>query len=63
MGTKLRDKDPEELPGPGNYEMGSKIVEGPQYSMGDRRDQRISDTPGPGTYEAKGLKAKGVSMG
>ena len=63
MGVKLTSRAEEEKPGPGNYEMGSKIVEGPQYSMGDRRDQRISDTPGPGTYEAKGLKAKGVSMG
>ena len=37
MGSKLKKKEPEELPGPGNYEAGSKMGEGPHYSMYDRR--------------------------
>ncbi|MBK8156553.1 MAG: hypothetical protein IPK55_11425 [Streptococcus sp.] len=36
MGEKLKERDPEDLPGPGNYELKSKIQEGPQYQCSPR---------------------------
>ncbi|MBK8156550.1 MAG: hypothetical protein IPK55_11410 [Streptococcus sp.] len=63
MGEKLKERDPEDLPGPGNYELKSKIQEGPQYSMLAKRDNKYNDNPGPGQYEAQEFKAKGIKMG
>jgi hypothetical protein len=33
MGEKLKDRAPEELPGPGNYDQRTLVGEGPKYSM------------------------------
>ena len=63
MGEKLRSKDPEDMPGPGNYESKSHAQDGPKYSMQDRRDQKYNENPGPGQYEAKDFKAPGVKIG
>ncbi|MBK8156555.1 MAG: hypothetical protein IPK55_11435 [Streptococcus sp.] len=51
MGEKLKERDPEDLPGPGNYELKSKIQEGPQYSVGGKIESKFNDNPGPGQYE------------
>ena len=65
MGGKTRAKEPEDLPGPGNYEDKNKKFggEGPQYSMYPKRDEKYNDNPGPGQYEASEEKQKGISMG
>ncbi len=63
MGEKLKQRGPEDLPGPGNYEAGTKVGEGPKYTMGDKRDDRYNENPGPGQYEADELRAKGLTMG
>ncbi len=63
MGTKLKDRDAEDLPGPGNYDHKTKVGEGPKYSMYDRRDDKYNDNPGPGQYEASEKKGKGVRIG
>ena len=63
IGERLRDRAPEELPGPGNYDQKSHIVEGPQYSIYQKRDQKIEQTPGPGDYEDLKEQKKGVTIG
>jgi len=63
IGGRHKDKNPEDLPGPGNYEYQNKAVEGPQYSMYQKRDQRIEQTPGPGDYNSPSKKQKGVTIG
>ena len=63
MGSKLKKKEAEDLPGPGNYVQPSKLGEGPHYSMYDRRDEKYNDNPGPGSYEALQNKIKGLTMG
>ena len=50
IGTKQAPKAIEELPGPGHYTGKSYILEGPQYSMLKKRDEKIKYTPGPGMY-------------
>ena len=52
IGERLREKAPEDLPAPGQYEQKSKIIEGPQFSMGEKREDRVERTVGPGQYEA-----------
>ncbi len=41
------------VPGPGNYNIGSKACEGPKYIMGLKPDQTKYklNVPGPGTYK------------
>ncbi|CAI2384789.1 unnamed protein product [Moneuplotes crassus] len=63
MGQKFKNKEPEDMPGPGNYEGKSHIQEGPQYSMYHRREQKVEQTPGPGDYEDIKTKGKGVTIG
>ena len=63
MGGKLKNREQEEMPGPGNYEQKTKLGEGPHYSMYDKRDQRYNDNPGPGTYEASSEKRRAMTMG
>ena len=63
IGQKLKDKDIELLPGPGNYEERSYILDGPQYSIHQRRDERIEQTPGPGDYEEIEIKKEGYTIG
>ena len=48
IGQKQAPKQVEELPGPGMYTQKSYILEGPQYSMYQKRDSKIESTPGPG---------------
>jgi hypothetical protein len=50
-------------PAPGDYEIGSKIVEGPQYSIYQKRNEKIEPTPGPGEYEYHEKEGKGVTIG
>ena len=50
--------------GPGQYKYTSKIVEGPQYSMGAvnyNTKKETSISPGPGTYKADKLANKSYS--
>ena len=63
MGEKLKDRAPEDLPGPGNYDYKSKIQEGPAYSLYPKRDTKYNDNPGPGQYEHSDVKGKGVKIG
>ena len=48
MGEKLQSRDPEDMPGPGNYEQKDGVGEGPHYSMQSKRDGRYNENPGPG---------------
>ena len=57
------ERAPEDVPAPGQYELKSKIIEGPHYSMGVKRDDDIEQTPGPGEYEAPEEKKKGMTIG
>jgi hypothetical protein len=52
IGEKHRERVPEDLPAPGQYEISSKVIEGPTYSIGEKRYQKIERTVGPGEYEA-----------
>ena len=63
MGAKLKEREKEELPGPGKYEQRSKLGEGPHYSMYDKRETKYNDNPGPGAYEASEEKRRPVTMG
>ena len=63
IGERLREKAPEDMPAPGQYESRSKIVEGPQFSMGEKREDRVERTVGPGHYEVPEEKKKGVTIG
>ena len=63
IGERLREKEADYIPEPGAYEVRSKIVEGPQYSIYEKREQKIEPTVGPGEYEVKEEKAKGVTIG
>ena len=51
IGEKLKERAPEDLPAPGQYTEKSYIVEGPQYSIYQKREHKIEQTPGPGDYE------------
>jgi len=48
------------VPGPGQYEQRSLVIEGPQYSIGSKIAQRKERTPGPGDYEY--LKTQGLAV-
>jgi len=66
VGTSLRRplSASNAYPGPGNYEIPSKVVEGPRHSISGRSDQRNgSRSPGPGTYspEVSLIKERGAS--
>lgn len=50
IGQKQSAKRVEDLPGPGEYTTKTYIVEGPQYSMYQKRDKKVENTPGPGLY-------------
>ena len=63
IGEKLKERRPEDLPAPGQYEIKSRIIEGPQYSVGEKRYQKIEQTPGPGEYELIEEKGQGVTIG
>ena len=63
IGEWLREKEADYVPEPGAYEVRSKIVEGPTYTMGEKRETRIEQTVGPGEYEAPQEKGKGVTIG
>ena len=60
IGIRLGDKKTEDLPDPGQYEAWSAIVEGPQYSIYQKRDQKIEQTSGPGDYNEPTKEQKGV---
>jgi len=51
IGERLADKEIEDAPAPGQYELKSTLVEGPQYSMYERRAEKLETTVGPGEYE------------
>ena len=38
IGERLREKEAEYIPEPGAYEIKSKIIEGPQYSIYEKRE-------------------------
>lgn len=63
IGEKHRERVPEDLPAPGQYEISSKVIEGPTYSIGEKRYQKIERTVGPGEYEAPQEQTKGVTIG
>ena len=63
IGQRLKERDAEELPGPGNYEGRSHLGEGPHYTMYEKRDQKIEQTPGPGDYNDPNKEQKGVTIG
>ena len=63
MGQRLKARDAEEVPAPGQYEVKSKILEGPTYTMGQKREEKILQSVGPGEYETPVEKGKGVTIG
>ena len=63
IGKRIADKKVEDLPAPGQYESKSALVEGPQYSIYQKRDQKIEQTPGPGDYNQPDKEQKGVTIG
>ena len=63
IGERLRERAPEEAPAPGQYEIKSRIIEGPTYSIGEKRIEKEEVTIGPGEYEAPEEQKKGVTIG
>ena len=63
IGERLREKEADYVPEPGAYEVKSRIVEGPTYSIGEKRMEKIEQTVGPGEYEVVEEKANGVTIG
>jgi len=63
IGQKLPEKGFEDLPAPGQYEIKSRINEGPQYSIYERREGKVEQTPGPGEYELREEGAHGFTIG
>ena len=63
IGERLREKEADYVPEPGAYELKSKLVEGPQYSIYEKWEQKIEPTVGPGEYEVKEDRGKGVTIG
>ena len=51
------------MPAPGEYEVKSTLIEGPNYTIGEKRESRIERTVGPGEYEAPEERGKGVTIG
>ena len=62
IGTRHQSKQTEELPGPGQYIDPSATPSGPQFSIGEKRENKIASTPGPGQYEVKADEAKGITI-
>ena len=63
IGERRAERAPEDAPAPGQYEIKSKIQEGPTYSIGEKRVTKIEQTVGPGEYEAPEDRGKGVTIG
>ena len=63
IGEWIREKEADYVPEPGAYELKSKLVEGPQYSIYEKREQKIEPTVGPGEYEVKEERKQGVTIG
>ena len=63
IGERLREKEGDYIPEPGAYELKSTLVEGPQYSIYEKREQKIEQTVGPGEYEVKEERKQGVTIG
>ena len=63
IGERPAERQHEDAPAPGEYELGSTIGKGPGYSIGEKREQRQDYTPGPGEYEAPDEEKKGVTIG
>ncbi len=55
MGMRLNEKQREEVPGPGQYEMRATVGEGPKWAVGTepRGKDALSSSPGPGQYELR----------
>ena len=61
--TTREQKVKEEGPAPGDYDINSKAVEGPQYSIKMKIPTKIEPTPGPGLYETIIKEEKGITIG
>lgn len=50
MGMRFSEKSPDDVPGPGQYEMRKTVGEGPQWVVGSevRTKEIRSGSPGPG---------------
>ena len=59
----MSEKKKDYVPAPGEYDIKSKIIEGPQYSILKKREDKIPETVGPGQYEAQEFKTEGVTIG
>ena len=67
MGMKLKQKEKDEVPGPGQYEHGGQ-KDGPAYAFGGAQRDQMKDSgmPGPGQYTQQGIIGKdsqGRTMG
>ena len=52
MGTKVAPPDKMETPGPGVYNLPSKMQESPGKTIGSRyKEDRDNRVPGPGSYK------------
>lgn len=64
IGTSQRqsviDKNTLDIPGPGNYNVESKI-DGPAFKMGSKTSPRLSENPGPGSYDPQPSPTKASS--
>lgn len=57
-----RDQSGNFNPGPGSYELPSKMVEKPGKTIGLPREIKLCDFPGPGTHTYDKPKHKNVSF-
>ncbi len=50
MGMKLYEREREDVPGPGQYELRATVGEGPKWAVGTepRGKDALSSSPGPG---------------
>lgn len=62
IGEKRSEKQMEDAPAPGAYELQSTL-ERKGASIGVKRDDRIPQTPGPGDYEQALKDDKGFKIG
>ena len=53
MGVRTETKIKNDLPGPGEYKVPEKVVEGPKFGFGTsaRKFETKEDSPGPGYYK------------
>lgn len=58
IGQRLRDKAPEELPGPGQYDARVSAIQDKGFKIGGKIETKIESLPGPGQYEADANKVK-----